>query len=202
MITCSYIHLGGKNLKKYSAWCLLILTTSLIFTYSFPNTSLANSLEKKVDNIEKEESENLSKKKKVEKEKEKLTAKQNEIENEIEALDRTILENSQKTTKIKEEVASTQEKINELKGEIEQIKKRIEERDEILKERVRSIQQSGGSVEYLEVMVGSKSFADFIQRVSALNTIIEKDTELLNEQKKDKLMVEKNQILLNKLFQR
>mgnify|MGYP000235041171 CR=1 FL=1 len=191
MIRCSYIHLGGVTLKISAVWCSLVLITSFIITYSSPSVAMANSLEKKVDNIEKEESENVNKKEKVEKEKENLIAKQNETENKIEELDMAILENNQKMTKTEELVTSTQEKINELKKEIEQIKKRIEERDKLLKNRVRSMQQSGGSVEYLEVLVGSEGFVDFIQRVSALNTIAEKDKEMLNEQKKDKLTVEK-----------
>ncbi|MFP3360780.1 peptidase M23, partial [Planococcus sp. SIMBA_143] len=41
-------------------------------------------------------------------------------------------------------------------------------------------------------------FVDFIQRVSALNTIAEKDKELLNKQKKDKLTVEKKADSLQK----
>ena len=110
-------------MKRSAVWCSLVLITSFIFTYSSPSVAMANSLEKKVDNIEKEESENVNKKEKVEKEKENLIAKQNETENKIEELDMAILENNQKMTKIEEQVTSTQEKINELKKEIEQIKR-------------------------------------------------------------------------------
>ena len=60
-------HLGGETLKKNALWCLIVLTTTLIFTYFSPNVAMANSLENKVDNIEKEESENVNKKEKVEK---------------------------------------------------------------------------------------------------------------------------------------
>lgn len=51
-----------------------------------------------------------------------------------------------------------------------------------------------GAVSYLDVLLTSTSFSDFLTRADSLKTIVDQDQHLLDEHKKDKqLVVDKKQ---------
>lgn len=84
-----------------------------------------------------------------------------------------------------------------LKKEIKETEKRIEERSKVIKKRVRSLQENGGSQNYINVLLGAQSFGDFITRATAVSTIVDADKDLLEEQEKDKNKLEKAMADLN-----
>src|SRR5699024_3249419 len=67
---------------------------------------------------------------------------------------------------------------------------RIAERDKLLKDRARSMYQSGGSVDYLEVLFGAKSFGDFLDRVNALTVIAQQDRTIIEAHIDDQTQLE------------
>ncbi len=89
-----------------------------------------------------------------------------------------------------EQIKSVESEIESLETEIKIIEKRIEERFEILKERARIHQKNGGDIKYIEVLLGSANFNDFIGRVTAMNTITSSDADLIKLQEKDKNKIE------------
>ncbi|SFQ10564.1 murein hydrolase activator EnvC family protein [Salibacterium halotolerans] len=116
--------------------------------------------------------------------KKEIEALKEEIQNisdEIRNLDKKITETNDKITKKEEEINQTEQRITELENRIDKLQKRIEERDKLLKERVNAMYKNGGSVDYLEVLMGAKSFGDFLDRVSALNKIASQDKDILQE---------------------
>lgn len=84
------------------------------------------------------------------------------------------------------------ERIEELKEEIKILEDRIEKRDALLKERLRTIQQNGGDMKYMEVIFGASSFGDFISRTSAVNTIMDSDKTIMEAQAADKKVLQEN----------
>lgn len=62
---------------------------------------------------------------------------------------------------------------------------------------MRSLQENGGSQNYLNVLLGAQSFGDFITRATAVSTIVDADKDLLDEQEKDKNKLEKAMSDLN-----
>src|SRR5699024_10572393 len=66
---------------------------------------------------------------------------------------------------------------------------RIEERAEILKTRLSSY-QTNGNISFIEVVLGSKGFNDFISRLDAVAKINKADTELIEQQEEDRKQVE------------
>ena len=68
----------------------------------------------------------------------------------------------------------------------------------MLKEKIRAVQVSGGSVNYLDVLLGANSFVDFIDRFSAVNTLMEADRKILKEQAEDKKELEEQMASLEK----
>src|SRR5699024_7970580 len=73
---------------------------------------------------------------------------------------------------------------------------KIEERYEILKDRIASYQKSGGDIQYLEVLTGAEDFGDFISRSSAVSRITDSDKRLMEQQQKDKAKVEEKQAIV------
>ena len=131
-----------------------------------------------------------------------IESQKNEVKAELSKLQKSITETQAKIKEKNSQITSTQEKITALKEEIKVIEKRIEIRNDILKERARSYQQSGGGVNYLEVILGASSFGEFIERIGAVSTIMEADKEILDEQKEDKTaMVTKKEDVEDKLSQ-
>ena len=76
-----------------------------------------------------------------------------------------------------------------MKKSIGELEWKIAERTELLKERDRAIQLSGEAVDYMDVLLGANSFIDFIDRFSAVNTLIEADREIMRQQAADKQLL-------------
>ncbi len=127
-----------------------------------------------------------------------LQGQQADVKSEMKRLDYAITDATnkinEKTTKIEE----TKGEITKLQEEIQIIKERMEKRNELLKDRARSYQETGGVVNYLDVLMGSTSFSDFIDRANAVATIVQADQEILKQQEADKVELEQKQGQLEK----
>ncbi len=187
----------------YVGWiAIILLFIPLQDVHVSANTM--DDVEQKMKELEEEQSELEEKRTDVESEKsttdEKLNenkSKQTTVEEEINLLDdqlnetiHSIYEKEEEIKGIEEEITSLGEQIEELDENIDELIIRIKERDELLKKRLRSIQENGGLTHYLEVLFGSQSFSDFISRSSAVNTIMDQDVKIMNEQAEDKLSLE------------
>ncbi|MGA4718591.1 murein hydrolase activator EnvC family protein [Fictibacillus nanhaiensis] len=144
-----------------------------------------------LSSIKKKQQENAKKAKESQAKLDKNKSSQAAIEAEVARIDKLSSETDLKVQAKQTDIKETKEEIDVLKGEIAVVQKRIDKRDALLKERVNSMYESGGAVSYLEVVLGSKDFGDFLDRVLALNMIAEQDRQLLEEQKKDKELLEK-----------
>jgi len=118
----------------------------------------------------------------------------------IQALDSEIIATEQDISKVLNAIKLTTTEIEKLQASIAELERKIEERDKLLKERIRAVQVSGGSVSYIDVLLGANSFIDFIDRFSAVNTLMEADRKILKEQADDKKQLEEQKASLeNKL---
>ncbi|MEH7545171.1 MULTISPECIES: murein hydrolase activator EnvC family protein [Bacillaceae] len=122
-----------------------------------------------------------------------LQNQQADVKSEITRIDYAITDS---TNKIKEKTAkleSTKAEIMELQGQMEVIKDRIEKRNVLLKDRARSYQETGGMVNYIDVLMGSENFSDFVDRANAVVTIMQADQAILKEHEADKQELETKQ---------
>lgn len=122
----------------------------------------------------------------------------NKVEEQIKRIEEAIKDNKAMLKKTKKEIKSTKEEIKQLEEEINILNERIEKRTEILKKRAQSLQESGGVISYIDVIVGSKSFGDFINRVSAVTQIAQADADLLEQHEKDKTELQKKEAAVEK----
>lgn len=174
----------------------VIGTSSFLIPFT-SKTASAETLDEKKQKIESKQSEVASSIEAKEKELTELQENQSKIEKELKDINAKALDTSNKIEDKKEENDKTKKEIKELKKEIKETEARIEKRNEILKKRVRSLQESGGSQGYIDVLLGSTSFGDFISRATAVSSIVDADKDLIKQQEQDKAKLEDSEADLN-----
>ncbi|EAZ86650.1 peptidoglycan-binding protein [Lysinibacillus fusiformis] len=91
-----------------------------------------------------------------------------------------------------------QAEIKEVDASIVETKKRIEQRSKILSERMAAYQAQDNTVGvYLNVVLEAKSFADLMDRVVAVKTLMDADQELVDQQEADKVSLEQQKAVLD-----
>ncbi|WP_407268595.1 NlpC/P60 family protein [Radiobacillus sp. PE A8.2] len=127
---------------------------------------------------------------------EQITATQTELDEisaQISRVDEAIKENNLMMDETKQNIAAANAEVEKFQQEITDLEVDIENRYEFLKKRAVAFQQNGGSINYLEVIMGSKGFMDFINRVSVVTTLVEADAELLEKDQADRDSLEVKQ---------
>ncbi|MGE7982888.1 murein hydrolase activator EnvC family protein [Solibacillus sp. NPDC093137] len=174
---------------------------ALVLFVQIPAASAAT-----LDELKKERSQLEAEKKSINK---SLEQKSNEIQtnqnrqqkiiSQLEQLGAEINETNHKIAVVELDIEIANEEISILEDEIAELKEKIEQRNELLRERARAI-QSSGTVSYLDVLLGANSFVDFIDRFSAVSTLMDADRQIMREQKEDqeKLEVQKLELVKKK----
>ncbi|MEK3887964.1 murein hydrolase activator EnvC family protein [Bacillus sp. FSL K6-3431] len=125
-----------------------------------------------------------------------IVSEQSQLEVEMKRIESEIADTDSKIAEKEKQISDTKAEIERLREEIEDLKERIEARNEMLRERARTIQMNGGSVKYIDIVLGAESFGDLVDRVSAMSTLVKADREIIEEQAKDKKQLEDNQKLV------
>lgn len=107
-----------------------------------------------------------------------------EILEEISKLNREIEETNQKMSAVQQDIDETKQSIAKLQASIADLEKKIKERDDVLRERMRTL-QAQGSTSYVDVLLGATSFTDFIDRFSAVSTLMNADRSIMKQQQQD-----------------
>ncbi|KAA0967088.1 peptidoglycan DD-metalloendopeptidase family protein [Sporosarcina sp. ANT_H38] len=135
--------------------------------------------------ISKKDSEIQSKKTSIEK-----------ITDQILALNAKINESNELINSVIGQINKTTNEIDALRLSIIELEKKIKERDVVLRDRVRAMQVKGEQVSYLDVLLGANSFADFIDRFSAVNSLMDADRSIMEQQKSDIEQLEEEKALV------
>ncbi|XQY91379.1 coiled-coil domain-containing protein [Metabacillus sp. HB246100] len=107
------------------------------------------------------------------------------LNEQIKRVDQAVAENNKKIKQTEQDINTANDEITKMEDEISVLEKSIKERTEILKQRAVSFQHSGGNIDYFDVLVGSSSFSDFVNRAIAVGKIVEADKNLLEEHEAD-----------------
>ena len=90
---------------------------------------------------------------------------------------------------IKEQRVAVENDITLNERQLAEAQKRLEGRESVFYKRVRDIYMNG-RLSYLDVVIGSKDFSDFANRLEVLKRIIDSDITLINEIKKERADIE------------
>jgi murein DD-endopeptidase MepM/ murein hydrolase activator NlpD len=96
---------------------------------------------------------------------------------------------------IENQQAAINRQIEETQAAIDKAQARLHERQLILNKRVRAIYMNG-QLSYMEVIMGSKSFGDFANRVELLKRIIKADYNLIKDIQQQKQAIEQQKAVL------
>lgn len=92
-------------------------------------------------------------------------------------------------TTLNEQVYRTEQKLKKSERRLRELEKRIEEREVLLKNRLRFLYQRG-EMFYLETLLDSDSFGDFLTRLDLVRKLIRADQKLLDAHREDQKRVE------------
>lgn len=121
-----------------------------------------------------------------------------QLEKQILRVDEAMRDNNKMISQTEQDIKNTKAQVEDLEKEISELNKSIEKRKDILAQRAVAYQESGGSVDYIEVLFGAESFGDFIDRVYAVSQIATADKELIDQFEDDKVSLEKKRSSVNK----
>lgn len=121
--------------------------------------------------------------------------KQQSVKKELLDIDKQLSETQKELIENQRKLYSIEQKISETQKELDIAQKRYDSRKSLYKERIRVIYMSGDAG-YIEVLLGSKNFIDFISRLDNIKKLMAFDIRILNEIKNTKnLIVKKEEVL-------
>lgn len=112
-----------------------------------------------------------------------------EVSTKLRAIQAELDSATQKLKDIEKQKNQINEQIKQTENEIQKAQNELVKRQNILNKRVRAIYMNG-QLSYLEVIVGSKNFSDFANRVELLKRIIRADFNLIKDIQQKKAGIE------------
>lgn len=109
----------------------------------------------------------------------------------IEDLNSSIAENQDKLTDLAKELSNLSTDIAKLKSDLEETQKEYTKQEELLKDRI-TAQYVAGETSFLDVLLKSKGFSDFLSNYFLVSEILENDSYLLKTIENQKIKIEKD----------
>ena len=153
-------------LKGISIFIVLVFCMSMASNVIAATQADKQKLQEQINEAKSELSDIKENKSDAESDLEKITIQVVDVQNEIASL--------------KAQIEEIKEKISEKEVEIAAQEKEIEEKNELLKQRMVALYEAG-ETSYLDVLFNSEDLIDFISGYSAIQTIMEADTKLIND---------------------
>ncbi|MBC6973768.1 cell wall-binding protein [Bacillus sp. Xin] len=157
----------------------------------------AESNDEKLNNMQQQLQQNDNDIQQKEQEKQAVNKEIQGIESELHNLNNTITKNKEEQAAIQSKIDETHKQIEQKKGEIIVLEDKVLARKDIMKKRMVSVQNSSNTSLVVEVVVESKNFADFLQRMNAVSTILDADKEILRLQEQDLRQIEEDKKVID-----
>lgn len=180
-----------ENRSGVRPWVKGVLLGMLAFAFVF-STVLPVQASGQVERIQKElnklQEQEKATKQRIEdatQKKQRLTQEREAVSRQIRELDTKIGQVEGRLTRLNGQIEETNGKLAAAKQALAEAEERVAKRDELLKNRVRFMYENG-HIGYLEVLFGANSFTDLLDRMQAIQLIINQDFQLLEKQKADR----------------
>jgi len=182
-------------LKRYILPLALAVSLAAGSVVAVPGTGVAASSElakvnAQLEKLKKEMAATEAAQKKAEQEIERIRGFKEAGLAEIQRLEKEIAATNQKIAALNEQMAEVEENLQLTVKELTEAEERVVTRDGLLKSRLRLLYVNG-FVSYLDVLLSSTSFVDFLDRIDALQSIVQQDKEILELNILDKQTVER-----------
>ncbi|MDI3535405.1 MAG: hypothetical protein PWQ82_1770 [Thermosediminibacterales bacterium] len=170
-----------RGSKFFAGILALVLAITFTFLTAAAFATDLDDLREKQEQIEQKIKQQKQRLEQVKKQQKTVLTELDQIERELEAT-KEDLEN------IQDELIKTEQNLALTEEELEEAQKKADEQFENMKERLK-VMYKKGPVDYLDVIMGSKSFTDLVTRIEILKRIIDYDRNLLNELRKSRDLV-------------
>ena len=161
--------------------------------------SKISEINKQLDALKKQTEAAASTRKVAEKESKDVLALKNQAANSVNEILKQLDEVGHQINGVQKQINQTEDDLMLAGQALEEAEDRVEKRDKMLQSRLRLMYQNG-VVSYLDVLMSSTSFTDFVDRFDALQAIVNQDKDVLEQHKKDKALVAQKKVEIeNKL---
>lgn len=121
-----------------------------------------------------------------------LNNQQFEIESQLTTINRQVFEYDKLANELQPEIDKLNNQNLSLQKAIADVQKDMDSRDQLLKNRLTYMYTSGNiSISYMDVLLGSSSFSDFINRMSMLIMLLSEDKQIIETKMDDKTKLTK-----------
>ncbi|CAM4396202.1 M23 family metallopeptidase [Saccharibacillus endophyticus] len=174
--------------KTASVLAGVLLAAVIVQPANLYAAGATDKIDRQLEELQQKEQDAQAQKNAADADKQKAERSKNKTTEYLEQVLANIEAVGSKLTQVTVELADTEAELEKTQQELEQAKKRIAEREGFLDTRVR-LMYTDGSVSYLDVLMASADFSDFLSRADSIKRIIGQDNNVLDEQKRDQEIV-------------
>lgn len=172
----------------FAALLTMMLLSMTVVPGWVEGNSRLDELNREIERIRQQEKQQQQQIKNMEYQLSQIRQEKAQVEKDLMAIDLKMNETQSRIDALQKDIDTTTAEAEQAARELDAAEQRVAERDQLLKTRVRVMYQVG-EVSYLEVLLGSKGFGDFIQRLKAIKLIVDQDTKILEDNKFDRDMI-------------
>ncbi|GGJ20128.1 murein hydrolase activator EnvC family protein [Paenibacillus hunanensis] len=181
-----------KTFVSFAA--VLLLASSLTQTGYAAKSS--NDIKKELDAVDQQAHDAAVKQKQAEAQKQQSQKLKDRTQADLGVVLQAINEVSSQLSRVSNDIAQTEAGLRQAEIDLKATKQRILAREGMIDTRVRMM-YTDGMVSYLDVLMSSNNFSDFLARADSLRMIVEQDQDILQQQEQDKQAVIITQKQLN-----
>lgn len=171
--------------NRYKRIILLIFISASFFFSTHPLADQIADTKNKLNNINNSINENK-------KAQSQISSQKNNIAIELKDLDMKLNITTNQLNNAQTKLNDLASKLNKAQEDLNKAKAIERKQKDIFKKRVRAMYINGGNIGYLDILLKSESFDDFISRVDAVKRIVTYDVNLFNKfQKQTKIVQDK-----------
>nr|WP_295975384.1 3D domain-containing protein [uncultured Bacillus sp.] len=130
-------------------------------------------------------------------EKDNITIELQNLKDELSSIENEVTKNKENMAATEKDITKMKALIEEKKEEIVVLEDKVLVRKEVMEDRLISLQHTDTANLFIELLVNSKNIDDFIQRATAVSTLINADKELLQQQKDDLKKIEEEKAVID-----
>jgi len=186
-------------LKRWISIVAVIALAAVIFqpTEGFAKSKTISQIDKELKQLQEQARQAKKQQEQAEAQKQSAQHYVNKNKEYLNIVMQQITTVSNELAHISMDIENTEQQLRDTAVKLEETKARIAERSDLLDSRIR-LMYTDGAVSYLDVLLSSTSFTDFLERADSLQAIANQDHVLLEEHKQDKdLLVEQQEKLNN-----
>lgn len=131
-----------------------------------------------------------------EQEKQAVSAEIQSLQQELQSINSIVVENEAEIARVQQSIAETNALIEQKKEEIIQLEDKVLARQDIMRNRVVSIQENENTHVIVDILINSENLAELLERMQAVSTLLNADQDILQIQQKDLEQIERDKEII------